>query len=133
MPQNIVAFNDTVELFDQAPSRPDLFPGYAGMLAAMRTASGLAPVRDSVGTFDDKLVIVDASNRGQPRGDALPLLMDLARKPMFLHDDSVATLSDLLDPDARDATDPHPFFVDNADERADVIAFLKSLDDQPLP
>ncbi len=133
VPQNIVAFNDTVELFDQAPKREALWPAYLGVLAAKRTASNLVPVRDSMGTFDDKLIIVEASNRGQPRGDALPLLMDLARKPSFLHDDSVATLSDLLDPGARDVSDPHPFFIENADERADVIAFLNSLDDQPLP
>jgi hypothetical protein len=42
-------------------------------------------------------------------------------------------VSELLDPGARAATDPHPFFIENADQRADVIAFLKSLDDQPLP
>lgn len=133
VPQNIVPFNATVELFDQAPARPELFPGYAGVLLARRTAAGLAPVRNSAGTFDDKLNIVEASNRGQPRGDALPLLMDLARKPAFLHDDSVANLSDLLDPTVRDAGDPHPFFVADAEQRADVIDFLNSLDDQPLP
>lgn len=41
-------------------------------------ASGLAPVRSAPETFADKLVVVDASNQGQPRGNALPLLMDLA-------------------------------------------------------
>lgn len=132
VPQGLVAFNDTVELFANAPARPALWPAYAGMLVADRTASGLAPVRNSVGTLDDKLVVVDASNRNQPRGDALPLLMDLARKPTFLHDDSVASLSALLDP-TRGATAPHPFFVADADQRADVVKFLESLDDQPLP
>ena len=133
VPQNVVPFNDTVELFAMAPSRPALFPGYDGMLLADRTASGLAPVRNSSGTFDDKMVVIDASNHDLPRGATLPLLMDLARKPKFLHDDSVATLEELLEPKARDANDPHPFFIKDAAERADVIAFLNSLDDQPLP
>ncbi|HYQ15145.1 MAG TPA: hypothetical protein VEQ58_05300, partial [Polyangiaceae bacterium] len=132
VPQNIVAFNDSVELFDNAPERPALWPAYSGKLLAERDDAGLAPVRDSAGIFDDKLIIVEASNRMQPRGDALPLLMDLARKPSFLHDDSVATLEDLLDPDARDADGPHPFFIDDVEERADLVKFLKSLDDQPL-
>ncbi len=133
VPQNIVAFNDSVELFANAPARLALWPAYDGMLAAARKASGLAPVRDSVGTFDDKLIVVEASNRDQPRGDALPLLMDLARKPSFLHDDSVATLTDLLDPNARDADAPHPFFIADPKERKSVVVFLESLDDQPLP
>jgi len=56
------------------------------------------------------------SNRMQPRGDALPLPLDSARKPIFLHGDSVATLTDLLDPGQRDADGPHPFFADDAEE-----------------
>jgi len=133
VPQNIVPFNANVDLFSNAPARPDLFPGWDGDVLAQRTAAGLVPVRNAAGTFDDKLVIVEASNRDQPRGSALPLLLDLARKPAFLHDDSVSSLADLLDPTKRDASDPHPFFVEDADDRSDVVAFLKSLDDQPLP
>jgi len=133
VPQNIVPFNASVDLFSNAPARPDLFPGWDGELLAPRTAAGLAPVRNAAGTFDDKLVIVEASNRDQPRGGALPLLLDLARKPAFLHDDSVSSLEDLLDATKRDATEPHPFFVEDADDRSDVVTFLKSLDDQPLP
>ncbi len=126
-------YNSSVELFANAPSRPDLFPAYVGELLADRSAAGLAPVRNSSGTFDDKLVIVDASNQSQPRGSTLPLLMDLARKPVFLHDDSVRSLDELLDPSARDgATVPHPFFVADAEERAQVVKFLKSLDDDAL-
>ncbi|HYP89545.1 MAG TPA: hypothetical protein VEQ59_15360 [Polyangiaceae bacterium] len=131
VPQNIVAFNDSVELFENAPERRALFPGYVGKLLASRDDAGLAPVRNSDGIFDDKLIIVEASNRDQPRGDALPLLMDLARKPNFLHDSSVASLDELLDPDAR-AEAPHPFFIADPDDRADVVQFLNSLDDQPL-
>lgn len=138
VPENIVPFNDKVELYSVAPKRPDLFPSWNGKNIADRSAANLAPVRDFPGIFDDKLVITDASNQGQPRGDALPLLMDLARKPVFLHDDSVradspaASLSKLLDP-ARGEGVPHPFYLSDADERAQVVAFLRSLDDQPLP
>jgi len=133
VPQNIVPFNTTVDFFANAPTRPTLWPGYS---APMNLADrpGLAPVRNSDGTLDDKMIIVDASNRApaEPRGVALPLLMDLARKPTFLHDDSVASLDSLLDP-ARTATAPHPFYVADTAERADLVQFLRSLDDQPLP
>ena len=133
VPQNIVPFNTTVEFFSNAPARPTLWPGYSAPMD-LADRPGLASVRNSDGTFDDKLIIVEASNRTpqQPRGDALPLLMDLARKPSFLHDDSVASLDSLLDP-ARSATAPHPFYVADTADRADLVQFLRSLDDQPLP
>lgn len=131
VPLNISAYNASVELYSAAPKRPDLFSAYVGELLADRTAAGLAPVRNAPGTFDDKLVVVDPSNQGQPRGSAFPLLMDLARKPVFLHDDSVKSLDELMDP-ARTAGVPHPFFVADAAKRADVVKFLKSLDDDPL-
>ena len=131
VPTNIVPFNSSVEFFENAPARPALFPDYAGALVANRDAARLAPVRNSKGIFDDKLVIVDASNRNQPRGDALPLLLDLARKPKFLHDDSVSSLDELLDP-ARGEGAPHPFYLTDAEQRADVAAFLESLStDEP--
>ncbi len=141
VPQNIVPFNSTVDLFSAAPTRPTLWPAYNGgaalatrpLAASEITASitALVPVKNSPGIFDDKLIITEASNRGQPRGDALPLLLDLARKTAFLHDNSVATLDALLNP-TRAASDPHPFFIADATDRANVIKFLNSLDDQPL-
>ena len=133
VPQNIVPYNKSVELYANAPARPDLFASYAGALLADRSAAGLAPVRDNPGTFDDKAIIVEASNRNQPRGAALPLLMDLARKPSFLHDDSVKSLDALLDPAARPVGSPHAFYITDPAERALVVKFLKSLDDKPLP
>jgi len=129
VPPNIVQFNDTVELYENAPARPALLPSYKGALIADRSASRLVPARDSAGIFDDKWIIVDASVRNQPRGSALPQLLDLARKPNFLHDSSVASLVDLLDPE-RGKNAPHPFYVADAAERDDVAAFLESLDDQ---
>ena len=102
-----------------------LWPGYKPDKLADRKAP-LSPIENAAGTFDDKVVVVDASERGEKRGLALPLLLDLARKPVFLHDSSVPGLDALLDP-KRGADAPHPFYVVNAGQRGDVIEFLKSL------
>lgn len=102
-----------------------LWPAYAPKTIAVRKAP-LDPIRNSPGTFDDKMVVVDASPGGGKRGNALPLLLDLARKPVFLHDDSVKGLNALLSP-ARGAKAPHPYYVPNAGRRQDVMAFLRSL------
>lgn len=111
-----------------------IFPGYAPTVLAQRPAEppvrpiAFAPIQDDPSSiFDDKTVVVEASRRGEVRGSALPLLMDLARKPNFLHDSSVPSLDSLLDP-TRGATMPHPFFVPTS-SRPDLIEFLKSLDD----
>ncbi len=73
------------------------------------------------------MAVVNASGRGEIRGTAMPLLLDLARKSVFLHDNSVASLADLLDP-KRGPNSPHPFYLADAARRADVVEFLKSLD-----
>ncbi|MBA3344625.1 MAG: hypothetical protein H0T44_04880 [Gemmatimonadales bacterium] len=70
---------------------------------------------------------MNASIRGDIRGTALPLLPDLARKPVFLHDNSVPTLDNLLDP-GRGATAPHPFYLTDPGQRAAMVAFLQGLD-----
>ena len=129
VPQDIIPFNRTVEFYAAVPTKPDSWPAYAGELLADRTPAGLAPVRNAPGTFDDKMVIVDASNRGLPRGVTLPLLLDLARKPKFLHDDSVDSLDALLNP-VRGAAEPHPFYISDSKDRADVVSLLKSFDDK---
>ena len=58
---------------------------------------------------------------------ALPLLLDLARKPAYLHDNSVSTLDARLDPKRGD-TAPHPFYRKGAEPRADAVAFLKGIE-----
>jgi hypothetical protein len=103
-----------------------IFPGYAPVLISRRKPP-LSPIQNSPGTFDDKMIVVDASPLGKIRGDALPLLLDLARKPVFLHDDSVHGLGELLDP-KRGRMAPHPFYVRDHPQRLDVVSFLKSLD-----
>ncbi len=102
----------------------DIFPGDNPVVLAQRM-SPLNPALDTQDSiFDDKMVIVNASLRGDIRGIALPLLLDLDRKPVFLHDNSVPTLEDLFDAN-RGALAPHPFYLDGQDQ-ADVIALLRS-------
>jgi cytochrome c2 len=104
-----------------------IFPGDMPVVIAARDAP-LSPIENTAGnTFDDKMIVINASIRGLKRGSALPLLLDLARKPVFLHDNSVATLEELFDP-ARGAMAPHPFYLTDAAARTQMAAFLKSLD-----
>lgn len=103
-----------------------IWPGYRPVVIAKRKPP-LSPIQNSPGTFDDKMVVIDASGRGGIRGDALPLLLDLARKPVFLHDNSVRGLDALLNP-KRGASAPHSFYIPDASQRTDMIAFLRSLD-----
>lgn len=83
--------------------------------------------------FDDRMVVLDASRRGEVRGVALPLLLDLVRKTTLLHDDSVAgatfdeAADNLLNSAKRDPKAAHPFFISDAGDRKAVIEFLKSL------
>ncbi|MCL2449449.1 MAG: hypothetical protein FWD17_10920, partial [Polyangiaceae bacterium] len=144
VPQNIVPYDNRVDLFANAPARPALYPGWIGNLILTRPGPPFAPLVPAKdypkGTFDDKLIFTEASNHGQPRGSAMPLLMDLARKPTFLHDDEVTgstptdALNTLLEPNVtgRDTNAPHPFFMNDAAQRTSIITFLQSLDDTPL-
>ena len=68
-----------------------------------------------------------SSSRRGVRGIAMPLLLDLVRKPNFLHDNSVPTMENLLNP-SRGATAPHPFYFPDAAKRADMVGFLRVLD-----
>jgi hypothetical protein len=86
-----------------------LWPGYRPIVLMPRVKT-LSPVQNAPGIYDDKLIIADASKRGDPKGIAMPLLLDLARKRMFLHDASVHGLESLLDP-RRGAKQPHPFYI----------------------
>ncbi len=108
-----------------------IWPGYNPVVIAQRQPP-LSPVQNSPGTFDDKMIVADASDRGEKRGVALPLLLDLARKPFFFHDASVANLELLLD-GSRGGMAPHPFYIADRAERRDVIQFLNGLDTQPMP
>ncbi len=104
-----------------------LWPGYTPVVVGLRGNKKLSKILNSPGDFDDKMVIVDASPHEGPRGNALPVLLDLARTTLFLHDASVKSLDELLDP-KRGKNSPHPFYFDDKKERADMIEFLKGLD-----
>lgn len=103
-----------------------VFPGDNPVTLAQRQPP-LNPVMNTVDSiFDDKMAVVNASVRGEKRGLALPLLLDLARKPVFLHDNSVPSLDSLLDA-SRGPAAPHPFYVSGR-QRSDLIDFLNALD-----
>jgi len=104
-----------------------IFPGDNPVTLATRMPP-LNPVLNTVESiFDDKMAVVNASLRGDVRGIALPLLLDLATKPVFLHDNSVPNLDNLLDP-GRGPTAPHPFYLTDPAQRAAMVAFLQGLD-----
>ncbi len=102
-----------------------LWPAYKPEVLGYRMPP-LAPLVNSPGTYDDKLIVVDASDRSARRGIPPVFLVDLARKPFFLHDASVPTMEALFDP-RRGSQEPHPFYVENSTDRADLITFLKGL------
>ena len=104
-----------------------VWPGDKPVTLAMRTPP-LNPVVNTVDNiFDDKMAVFNASIRGEKRGLAMPLLLDLARKPVFLHDNSVPSLRALLDP-SRGSKAPHPFYVSDSTMRADIVTYLKAAD-----
>ncbi|MBC8001136.1 MAG: c-type cytochrome [Opitutaceae bacterium] len=107
-----------------------IWPDYNPTVIEQRKAP-MSPIQDAPGTFDDKMIVEDASGRGEKRGVALPLLLDLARKPYFLHDASVPNLEALLNPNRGDKS-PHPFYISDRAERSDMVQFLRSLDAQPV-
>jgi mono/diheme cytochrome c family protein len=100
-----------------------LWPAYKPEVLGYRMPP-FAPLANSPGVYDDKLVVVDASDRSARRGIPTPFLVDLARKPFFLHDASVPTMEALFDP-GRGSQEPHPFYVDDRADRADLITFLQ--------
>ena len=105
-----------------------IFPGDAPVTLLARRDPPLNPILNTPNNiFDDKMAVVNASIRGGIRGNALPLLLDLARRPNLLHDNSVPNLDNLLD-SARGATAPHPFYITDARARADMVEYLRSLD-----
>jgi cytochrome c peroxidase len=104
-----------------------IWPAYNPATAGVRGDPKQSAILNSPGDFDDKMVIVDASDHGEPRGNALPLLLDLDRTTIFLHNASVNSLEELLNPN-RGKNAPHPFYINKATQRAELIEFLRGLD-----
>ena len=104
-----------------------IFPGDNPVVLLPQRTPPLNPILDTPGVFfDDKMAVVNASLRGLARGTALPLLLDLDRKPVFLHDDTVPSLDALFD-SSRGVNAPHPFYLSDTDQCNDVVTFLRSL------
>jgi len=104
-----------------------IWPAYNPATAGVRGDPKQSAILNSPGDFDDKMVIVDASDHGEPRGNALPLLLDLDRTTIFLHNASVNSLEELLNPN-RGKNAPHPFYINKATQRAELVEFLRGLD-----
>jgi len=108
-----------------------IFPGDNPVVLLPMRDPPLNPILDTpnnlspLNIFDDKMAVVNASLRGGIRGTVMPLLLDLARRPNFLHDNSVPNLDNLLNP-SRGAMAPHPFYFSDAAQRADMIEYLRS-------
>lgn len=117
-----------------------IYPAYSDSLVVIAQRMGLAPIQNSgsptnlVGPnpfLDDRMIVLDGSRRGEPKGTSFPLLLDLVGKDSLLHDDSVQGESFidaamlLLDPE-RGADAAHPFFIEDEDDRRAVVEFLRS-------
>jgi len=104
-----------------------IFPGDNPVVLLDHRQPPLNPILNTPESiFDDKMAVVNASMRGEVRGIAMPLLLDLHHKPNLLHDNSVPSLDALLDP-TRGSQAPHPFYVSDPQRRTQVVAFLNSL------
>lgn len=104
-----------------------IFPGDNPLVLLASRDAPLNPILDTPGNiFDDKMAVVNASMRGGIRGTVMPLLLDLARKPNFLHDNSATSLDHLLNP-SRGAASPHPFYLTDQAQRNDMAEFLRGL------
>jgi len=104
-----------------------IFPGDNPVVLLAQRMPPLNPILNTQNNFfDDKMAVVNASIRGDIRGTVMPLLLDLGRKPNFLHDNSVPTLDALLQP-SRGASAPHPFYLNDIAQRADMVEYLRSL------
>ncbi|MEO5843641.1 MAG: hypothetical protein ABIQ33_02255 [Caldimonas sp.] len=103
-----------------------IFPGDNPVVLLAARTPPLNPILDTPNSiFDDKMAVVNASQRGGIRGTVMPLLLDVARKPNFLHDNSVPTLDNLLNP-VRGSNAPHPFYFADVADRADMVEYLRS-------
>jgi len=104
-----------------------IFPGDNPVVLLPARTPPLNPILNTpANIFDDKMAVVNASLRGLERGTALPLLLDLARKPVFLHDNSVPSLDALFNP-SRGSSAPHPFYFSDTSQRNDMVLFMRSL------
>ncbi|MEC7119416.1 MAG: hypothetical protein VXW65_05900, partial [Pseudomonadota bacterium] len=123
--------NDPVEN-DRIRTLSSLYRPYNDSLLTLldRSAKGITNIQKTTAgpnpEYDLALVVLDASIRGEPKGNAgqkpgyaKPLLLGLNTKDEFLHngsvqgEDAISALENLLNP-ARGSDAPHPFYFPSA-------------------
>lgn len=145
---------------DRIRTLESLYPRYSDSLLTLldRSAKGITNIQKTTAgpapDYDLALVVLDASIRGEPKGNAgkkpgyaKPLLLGLNTKDEFLHngsvegEDAISGLENLLNP-ARGADAPHPFYFPSATQtviaggvtgeqgRRALIEYLRSRDAQ---
>ena len=121
-----------------------MYRRYNDELLVLLERDGLSDVQTTLAgprpSYDNSLIVLDASVRGAERGLAKPLLLGLDQKNVFLHDGAVTgvdakdALDNLFNP-ARGPDAPHPFYfprtaadetVDTAQGRAALVEYLRS-------
>lgn len=112
-----------------------LYPAYRPQVLLNRPAP-LSPVQKSSDqgpspSYDNEVVVVNASLRGEKVGYAQPLLLGLDGRKDFLHDgsvegrDTLEALRLLMDPQ-RGNQAPHPFYIGSSADRDAVVQYLLS-------
>jgi hypothetical protein len=89
-------------------------------------------IDDPMLAYDDRIARAPGEDSISRRGYKVPPLLGLWLSAPYLHDGSVATLDELVDPRRGDGS-PHPYFVDVARERRDLAAFLNAWDGRRYP
>jgi hypothetical protein len=107
----------------------DLLPGYVPEpFDGMTTAAGVLREDPRTG-YDDRVLVI---GKARDKGYKVPQLVGIALTAPYLHDGSVASLEGLLSPERGDLA-PHAYYVAGADDRADLVAFLRAWDGREYP
>lgn len=106
----------------------DLYPNYAPTQLLQRGFPLTDVLDDRLTTYDDRVVLFDrlfsvAQVPLEPRTFATPKLRGLHMCDKYLHDGSIGSLEELLDP-ARGPVAPHPIYLADPIDRGDVIEYL---------
>jgi mono/diheme cytochrome c family protein len=115
-----------------------IYPGYIATTLHNRSAVNLptnveVDLQSPAGDFSSSISVFDAGLVGQGKGFAEPLLLGLALRSVFLHDGSIRgsdardALNKLFNPE-RGLQAPHPYYVENAVQRSQLIEYLLSRD-----
>lgn len=106
----------------------DVYPNYAPTQLLQRGFPLTDALNDRLTTYDDRLVLFDrlfsvSQVPLEPRVFATPKLRGMHMCSKYLHDGSIASIDELLDP-ARGPAAPHPVYLASPADRDDVIEYL---------